>query len=180
VIWSAVEGRAALPPSARTPVFLYLDELASLTNGLPYSFELLAERARGLGAGLAVSLQTIGRVSEPTRGSLLGNTASLITFRAGAEEAPRLARELPGMTPQDLMSLAPFEVAARIGTGTGSAVTIVTGRSEPLPPPTGQAEAIRDASAQRYGSPPVEPEPAPESATADDDPAPVGQKRRRP
>jgi hypothetical protein len=176
VIWSAVEGRAALPPGERHPVFLYLDELASLTNGLPYSFELLAERARGLGAGLAVSLQTVGRIGEPTRGSLLGNTASLVTFRAGAEEAPRLARELPGLSAQDLMALASFEVAARIGTGTGSAVTVVTGHSEPLPPPTGQAEAIRDASAARYGSPPAEPAPTP---TADDEPAPVGQKRRQ-
>jgi hypothetical protein len=176
VIWSAVEGRATLPPGERHPVFLYLDELASLTNGLPYSFELLAERARGLGAGLAVSLQTVGRIGEPTRGSLLGNTASLVTFRAGAEEAPRLARELPGLGAQDLMSLAPFEVAARIGTGTGSAVTVVTGHSEPLPPPTGQAEAIRDASAARYASPPAEPGPTP---NPDDEPAPVGQKRRR-
>jgi hypothetical protein len=178
-IWSAIEGRAALPPEQRHPVFLYLDELATLTGGLPYSFELLAERARGLGAGLTVSLQTIGRIGEPTRGSLLGNTASLISFRAGAEEAPRLARELPGLSAQDLMALAPFEVAARVGTGVGSAVAVMTGRTEPLPPPTAQAEAIREASAERYGSPLVEPDPTSEPPDPSDTTAPVGQKRRR-
>jgi hypothetical protein len=57
------------------------------------------------------------------------------------------------------MALGRFEVAARVGTGSGSGVSVVTGRTEPLPPETGQAEAIRDRSAQRYGTPPSDPEP---------------------
>lgn len=152
VIWSAIEARVALPPERRHPLFLYLDELATVTNGLPFSFELLAERARGLGAGLTVAVQTLGRIPEPTRSALLGNAASFITFRAPAEESARVARQVPGLTEADVMGLARFEVAARLGTGAGAAVTVVTGRTEPLPPTTGQAEAIRDASAARYGT----------------------------
>jgi hypothetical protein len=152
LIWSAIEGRAALPPEKRHPVCLYVDELATVTSGLPFSFELLAERSRGLGAAITVAVQTVGRIPEPTRSSLLGNVATLITFRAGAEESLRLARELPGLSAQDVMALGRFEVAARIGTGTGSAVSVVTGRTEPLPPPAGQAEAIRDHSARLYGT----------------------------
>jgi hypothetical protein len=178
-IWSAIEARVALPPEKRTPLFLYVDELATLTNGLPFGFELLAERARGLGAGLTVALQTLGRIPEPTRSALLGNVATLISFRAGATEAPRLAAELPGLSAADLQALGRFEVAARVGTGNGGAISVVTGRTEPLPPMTDQAETIRDRSAAVYGAPP---EPAHDQVAepADgEDPAALGRTRRR-
>jgi len=180
LVWSAIEARVALPPERRHPVFIYLDELATLTAGLPFGFELLAERARGLGAGLTVAVQTLSRVPEPTRSALLGNVASFITFRAGAEEAPRIARQLPGLSEADVIGLSRFEVAARVGTGTGSAVAIVTGRTEPLPPVTDQAEAIRDHSAALYGSPP-EPttQPEPQAPDGPDEAATLGYVRRR-
>lgn len=175
-VWSAIEARVALPPERRHPIFIYVDELATLTNGLPFGFELLAERARGLGAGLAVAIQTLGRIPEPTRGALLGNVATFITFRASAEEAPRLARQLPGLSDADVMGLGRFEVAARVGVGIGSTVAVVTGRTEELPPETGMAEAIRDASAARYGS---EPEPSPPDLVADSrDEPPIGRAGR--
>ncbi|HYM55683.1 MAG TPA: hypothetical protein VES97_09985 [Solirubrobacteraceae bacterium] len=178
VVWSAIEGRVALPPERRHPVFLYVDELATLTNGLPFSFELLAERARGLGAGLTVAIQTLGRIPEPTRSALIGNVATLITFRAGADEALRLARQLPGLTEADVMALARFEVAARIGTGAGSAVTVVTGRTEPLPPPTGQADAIRARSAEVYGSDPEPPQASTQTLDSASGDAPLGRAGR--
>jgi hypothetical protein len=156
-VWNAIEARVALPPEKRHLINLYVDELATLTNGLPNSFELIAERARGLGAGLTVALQTLGRIPEPTRSAVLGNAATFITFRAPAEEAVGLARQLPGLSPQDVQSLSRFEVGARVGTGTGSSVSVVTGRTEPLPPTTGQAKAIRDRSAKLYGSDPAQP-----------------------
>jgi hypothetical protein len=158
VVWSAIEARVALPPERRHLVCLYVDELATLTNGTPFGVELLAERARGLGAGLAVALQTLGRIGEPTRSALVGNLATIVSFRAAATEAPTIARELPGISAADLMALGRFEVAARVGTGSGSAVAVVTGRTEPLPPETGQAERVRDHSAAAYGSTPAEPD----------------------
>jgi Helicase HerA, central domain len=177
VIWSAIEARVTLQPAKRHPVFLYVDELATVTNGLPFSFELLAERSRGLGAGLTVALQTLGRIPEPTRSALIGNVASFITFRAGAEEAPRLARQLPGLTDADVMALGRFEVAARIGTGLGSSVAVVTGQTEPLPPKTGQAETIRRRSAEVYGSDPDAPA-SPHATPSKDDDTPLGRAGR--
>ena len=155
--WDAVESRVSLPPEQRHLISIYVDELATVVNGLPSNLELAAERARGLGASLNVAVQTLGRVPEPTRSALFGNLATIISFRSGATEAPTLARELPGISADDLMALGPYEVCARVGTGVGSAVSVVTGRTEPLPPKTGQAEAIRDRSAALYGSAPNEP-----------------------
>ncbi len=177
VIWSAIEARVTLPPVKRHPIFLYVDELASLANGLPFSFELLAERARGLGAGLTVAIQTLGRVPEPTRSALIGNVATFMTFRAAAEEARRVARQLPGITDADVMALGRFEVAARIGTGLGSAATVVTGRTEPLPPETHQAAAIRRHSAEAYGSPLPAQDTPKDSAPGDED-RPLGRAGR--
>lgn len=180
VIWSAIERRVSVPPGQRHPLFLYVDELATLA-ALPFSFELLAERARGLGAGLTIATQTLGRLPEPTRGALLGNVATLVTFRAGAEEATRLARELPGLTPADLQSLGRFEVAARIGTGIGSAVATMTGFTEPLPPKVGLADTIRAYSVGRYAASLPDPEPtAAPTVSTDDDGLPPGRTRRRP
>ncbi len=177
-IWSAIEARVLLAPEKRAPIFLYVDELATVTNGLPFGFELLAERARGLGAGLTVALQTLGRIPEPTRSALLGNVASFITFRAAATEASAVARQLPGLTEADVMALGRFEVAARIGTGSGSAISVVTGRTEPLSPVTGQAEAIRDRSAERYGTK-LEPMMPPSPNEPSDEDGTLGRTRRR-
>jgi hypothetical protein len=178
LVWSSIEARSGLAASERPPVSLVVDELATLTRGVPFSFELLAERSRGLGASIAVSLQTVGSVSEPTRSSLLGNVASLISFRAAAEDAARLSRELPGLSTQDVMALGRFEVAARVGTGAGSAVAVMTGRTEPLPEPTGQAEIIRQRSAATYATPvepDISPQPSPPSGEPGDE---VGRQRR--
>jgi hypothetical protein len=177
VVWSAIEARSALPVEQRRPTALYVDELASLTAGVPFSFELLAERARGLGAALAVSMQTVGRVPEPTRSSLLGNVATLISFRAAADDAARLARELPGLDARDLMALGAFEVAARVASGAGSAVTVVTGHTEPLPELTGIAAEIRERSARTY-APTTPPAPIEPSLPEPPSNVPLGRKRR--
>lgn len=178
-IWSAIEARVLLASEKRSPIFIYVDELATLSNGLPFGFELLAERARGLGAGLTVALQTLGRIPEPTRSALLGNVATFITFRAGATEASAVARQLPGLSEADIVALGRFEVAARVGTGAGSSVAVVTGRTEPLPPKTGQAEAIRERSAERYGTRLEQPSaPAPADETGDHEGV-LGYRRRR-
>jgi hypothetical protein len=179
VIWSAIEARVMLAPEKRSPIFLYVDELATVTNGVPYSWELLAERARGLGAGLTVALQTLGRIPEPTRSALLGNLATFLTFRASATEAFAVARQLPGLSEADVMALGRFEVAARVGTGPGSAISVMTGRTEALPPITGQAEVIRERSAARYGTrPELSMKPAPPGEPSDDDET-LGYRRRR-
>jgi hypothetical protein len=175
-MWAAIEARATLPPTKRNPAFVYLDELQTLES-LPFGLEALLERSRGLGCGVTVATQALGRLPDRMRDSLLGNVASLISFRLGHDEAARAARELPGLSAGDLMGLQRFEVAARVGTGLGSSVAVMTGRTQPLPEPTGQADRIRALSAERYGgtaasfqSSPTEPPP--------DGSGQIGRRRR--
>ena len=176
-VWTAVEARATLPPERRHPVFLYVDELQSLSS-LPFSLEYLFERARGLGCGVTVATQALMRLPDSTRASLTANVASLVTFRSGFDEASRLSRELPGLGTEDLQALQCFEVAARISTGRGGGVVTVTGHTRPLPEPTGQAARIRKASAERYGGTAAPIDNAHHADETSRDEEPIGRKRR--
>ncbi len=151
VVWSAIEARAALPPEKRHPIFVHLDELQAV-SALPFSVEHFLERTRGLGAGVTIATQTLGRLPRSLTDSLLGNVGTLVSFKAGHDEAARIARELPALSAIDIQSLRRFEIAARVASDTGSA--IVTGHTLPLPEPTGQAGRIRKLSAERYGTDP--------------------------
>jgi hypothetical protein len=150
LVWSLISSRAAISPERRHPLFLFFDELQALTDqGI--GLEELLEQARGYGASVTIATQAIGRTPEAVRHSLLSNVGTLVSFRSGAEEAARIARELPGLEPRDIQSLPPYEVAGRVATGEGSASMVVTGRTEPLGAPTGQGARIRERSAERYG-----------------------------
>lgn len=154
LVWAAIEKRVEIPAALRRPVFLYFDELQSVSH-LPVGLELFFERTRGLGCGVVVATQALARLPESTRASLTGNVASLVTFRASHDEATRISRELPGLSPQDVMSLGRFEVGARVfSAGRDSGVAIVTGHTEPLPPAGNGARAIRARSAELYGCDP--------------------------
>jgi hypothetical protein len=155
LVWAAVEKRVTIPAARRRPVFLYFDELQSVSH-LPVGLETFFERTRGLGCGVVVATQALARLPESTRVSLTGNVASLITFSAGHDEATRIARELPGLSAQDVMSLGRFEVASRVPAGGDRGVAIVTGRTEPLPPASRQVDTIRARSAALYGRDPRE------------------------
>jgi hypothetical protein len=177
-VWSAIEARSAIPANKRHPLFIYLDELTTVA-ALPVGLEALLERSRGLGAGMTVGVQSLARIPDGTRAALLGNAATLVTFRAGADEAKRLAREMPGLSDRDLQALGPFEVGARIGVGAGSQVAVVTGRSLPWPEETGMAEDIRQRSADAYGAPaPVTEDDPPASDIEGDEASSIGRRRR--
>jgi hypothetical protein len=150
LVWSHIAARAAIAPNARKPLCLFFDETQALTDqGI--GLEDLLEQARGFTASVTIATQAIGRVPEQLRHSLLSNAGTLISFRAGAVEATTIARELPGLEARDIQSLPPFHVAARVATGGGSGSVVVTGHTEPLGEPTGQAKRILKRSAERYG-----------------------------
>ena len=148
--WAAIEGRVVIPQAQRRPVFLYLDELQSV-SALPIGLERFFERTRGLGCGVTIATQALERLPEKTRASLTGNVMSLITFRAGHAEAGHIVRELPGLSAEDVMSLGRYEVAARVPSSGDRGVAVVTGQTEPLPLAHRQAAAIRARSAEIYG-----------------------------
>jgi hypothetical protein len=154
-LFQAVQGRAQVPAAKRRPFNVYVDEPKVFTD-IPMPLDSLFELARGLGVGLTLSAQSITQLPAELARAALTNAATLVAFRQNADDAKLLARELPGVTPEELQALGRFEIAARIGLGPGDVSPSVTGRTLPPPEPISDPEAVRRESAARYGSDPRE------------------------
>jgi hypothetical protein len=152
-LFQAVQGRAQVPAERRRPFNVYVDEPKVFTD-IPMPLDSLFELARGLGVGLTLSAQSITQLPTDLARSALTNAATLVAFRQNADDAKLLARELPGVTAEELQALGRFEIAARIGLGPGDVSPPVTGRTLPPPEPISDPEAVRRESAARYGSDP--------------------------
>lgn len=75
-----------------------------------------------------------------------------MAFRQNADDAKLLARELPGVSAEELQALGRFEIAARIGLGPGDVSAPVTGRTPSPPESISDPEQVRRTSAEGYGT----------------------------
>jgi hypothetical protein len=154
-LYVATQARARIAPAKRRPFFVYIDEPQMLT-ALPVPLDTLLEQARGNGVGLAIAVQSVTMLPKAVSRAVLTNAATLVAFRQNADDARLLARELDGVSAEDLQALGQFEVTARIGLGDGAIAPPVTGLTFPLAPPTNDPAAVREASVARYGVEPAE------------------------
>ena len=99
----AAFSRADSPPSARRPFFLYLDEFHNFTTLMLAN---MMSELRKYGVGLTLAHQHLHQLEPDIRHAVLGNAATLITFRVGPEDATVLAKEFqPKFGVEDLMAL---------------------------------------------------------------------------
>lgn len=177
-LYVATQARARIAPSKRRPFFVFIDEPRVLTH-LPVPLDTLLEQARGLGVGLCIAVQSVTQLPKSVSRAALTNAATLVAFRQNADDARLLARELDGVTPDDLQALGQFEVTARVGLGDGAIAPPVTGLTFPPGPQTSDPTAVRAASAARYGMEPSEVDAAlfARHEPANDD-VPIGRRGR--
>jgi hypothetical protein len=154
-LFQAVQARGQLPAAKRYPFNVYIDEPKVFAD-TPVPLDLLYELARGLGVGIHLSAQSVTQLPSELQRAALTNAATLVAFRQNADDARLLARELPGVTPEELQNLGRFEIAARIGLGSGDVSPSVTGRTTPPQEPISDPEEVRRESAARYGTDPAE------------------------
>lgn len=149
-LWQAVQGRAALPSGARTPVFCHIDEFQDYLN-LPTSLADVLAQARAYGFGLTLAHQHLGQLPPLVRTAVLANARSKVVFQTAASDAQVLAREFaPHLAAPDLQALGPYEavVAAAAGSRVLPPASMVT---LPAGEPTGHGALARALSRQRYG-----------------------------
>ena len=155
----AISAQALLPPAARKPVTLVVDEFHTIP-GADYE-QVLGELAK-YGANVMLASQTLSRLDRLTdaqrtrnlRASVFSNLDGLFAFHTSAEDADYLADELGGgLDAQDLLELGHYHCYARV-------TDVRTGERLPAfsvqldPPPEGDEQlAMRLArlSAERYG-----------------------------
>jgi hypothetical protein len=155
----AVSAQALLPPSARKPVTLVVDEFHTLP-GADYE-QVLGELAK-YGANIMLASQTLSRLDRLTdaqrtrnlRASVFSNLDGLFAFHTSAEDAAYLAEELGGgLDAQDLLELGQYQSYARLtDVRTGERLPAFSVQLEP-PPASNEHLATRLArlSAERYG-----------------------------
>jgi hypothetical protein len=151
----SIQARARIPAGKRRPFYVLVDEPRVFTD-IDLPLDSLFELARGLGVGLTLSAQSLTQLPDDLARAALTNSATLVAFRQNYDDARLLARELPGVTPEQLQALGRFEVAARIGLGPGDVSPPVTGRTLPPPQPISDPDKVRKESAERYGRDPEE------------------------
>ena len=179
-LFQAVQARSALSERARRPFMVAIDEPRALGD-LPMPLDALLEQARGLGVGVTLAPQSMTQLPKVVREAALTNVATRVVFRQNADDARLLARDLNGVTAEDLQELGRYEAVAQIGLGPGDVAPPVTIKTAKLVPPISDPVILRAASAARYGVPLRDVDAAIDArhraAAAD---APVGRKRRAP
>ncbi len=149
-LFQAVQKRIALPAAKRHPVLVFVDEPKALGD-LPIPLDALLEQARGLGVGIGLAPQGVTQLPKSIRDAALTNVGTRVVFRQNADDAQLLARDLAGVSADDLGELGPFEAVARIALSAGNIAPPVTIKTAPVAPPTSDAAVIRSAASERWG-----------------------------
>lgn len=178
-LWSAIQGRAALPAERRKPATVICDEFQDFA-ALPLSFGDAVAQSRGYNVGWVLAHQHLGQLDTQTRQAVLANCRSRLVLQTTASDAAAFAREFaPHLDPADLQGLGPFEGYAQISTGSAVAPPASV-RTRPAPPPVGASSAVRAASRARYGQSAAEVDAAIRKRVESAQPlGPVGGVRRR-
>jgi len=99
----AAFSRAEVPEGSRRPFFLYVDEFQNFTTLM---FANMMSELRKYGIGLTLANQHFHQLDVDVRHAVLGNAATLVSFRVGPEDAMILAREFqPRIDVVDLVAL---------------------------------------------------------------------------
>ncbi len=157
--WAGM-ARAALPPSARAPYYVYVDEFQNFAAS---GFETILAEARKYGISLVLAHQHLGQLSafnvstgeieDRASQAIFGNTGTMIIFRVGVRDAKLLAAEAGSpVDPEDLENLKNYHAIVRtlINDEAYPAFTIRTVRSTFGDDPV-VAAAIRQKALEVYG-----------------------------
>ena len=148
-LWPLILARAAMEPSRRHVVSVFIDEVQDYLS-LPGSLADALAQARSLGAAFHLAHQYRRQLPAALKAGIDANARNKIIFSLSAADAAELARQAIGLEAADFQLLPRFGVYAR---------TMHHGRENPwchattLPPtpPTQDALALRAASQARYG-----------------------------
>ena len=148
-LWPLILARAAVEPSRRHVVSVFIDEVQDYLS-LPGSLADALAQARSLGAAFHLAHQYRGQLPAALKAGIDANARNKIIFSLSAADAAELARQAIDLEAADFQLLPRFGVYAR---------TMHHGRENswchattlPPTPPTQDALALRASSQARYG-----------------------------
>jgi CxxC-x17-CxxC domain-containing protein len=150
-----VMGRVDIPEEQRKDFYLYVDEFQNFANE---SFASILSEARKYRLNLILTHQYINQLifdnNTGMRDAIFGNVGTIITFRAGAEDAEFLEKEFdPIFLLNDIVNLSKYHVYLKLMIDgiAGDAFSAVTLPPFDLSETAGNAEKVIRISRERYG-----------------------------
>ncbi len=104
--------RSSIPEHHRVPFFMYLDEAHSLINS---SISGILSECRKYKLGLFLTHQYLEQMDGDTLSAIFGNVATLVAFRVGTHDAPKLVKEFqPYFDADDLLNHGQYEFCIKL------------------------------------------------------------------
>lgn len=143
------------------PFMVYVDEFQHFVTD---SLQTLLSESRKFGLGLILAHQYLAQLTDSVRDAVLGNVASMMVFRIGANDAEVLESEFsPPFTASDLMALPKYHAAVKV-LARGEALAPFSARTLPAVLPSNFAaeitSRIQEESRRRFCRPRAEVEAA--------------------
>jgi len=87
----AALSREDVPERSRVPHCLYIDEVQNFSKGM--ALPVILAEARKYALSLTLATQTLSQLPEDSLAAVLGNCATILSFRVSGEDAKTLVRE---------------------------------------------------------------------------------------
>ena len=87
----AALSRQNIPEKERRPHFLYADEIQNFVHGV--DFPTILSEARKYALSLTIATQTMSQLPERSLQAVVGNCATIVSFRVSGDDAKALVRE---------------------------------------------------------------------------------------
>ena len=143
--------RAQIPPEKRHPVMIYIDEFSAYIS-VAEDFEESLAMARSLGVGYTLAHQTLSQLPTSLKFAIEANCKSKIIFSLGMSDAREIARQTTELSAEDLHTLPPYQVYARVPMFANH-YKWISGRTNPLPPASRNGAKLFLSSLLKYGTP---------------------------
>lgn len=147
-LWQATLERAAIAPSRRHPVFIYLDEFQDFLH-LPTDLAEALAAARGLGVGLTLAHQHLHQLTPEMRSAVLANARSRVCFQLASEDARLIAATGSELDVEDFRGLRAFEAYAQLVAG-GAVQSWCSVRTDPPTAVCSDPAAVAGDSRRRW------------------------------
>ena len=143
--------RAQIPPEKRHPVMIYIDEFPAYIS-VAEDFEESLAMARSLGVGYTLAHQTLSQLPTSLKFAIEANCKNKIIFGLGMSDAREIARQTTELSAEDLHTLPPYQVYARVPMFANH-YKWISGRTNPLPPASRDGAKLFLSSLLKYGTP---------------------------
>jgi len=110
-ISQAAEARRNMPEHERRDFTLYCDEFQNFATD---SFASILSESRKWRLSLVAVNQHVAQLSEELQSAVFGNVGTIVAFRVGAQDAPKLAAELGLQSPKALRETNNFHAWLRL------------------------------------------------------------------